>query len=66
LFHVGILALMAIMFPYPLSGVAFASFFPIEQLADRDALARQLRKVRKVPKAGASRQEVHPGVAPRP
>ena len=33
LFHVGTLALMAIMFPYPLSGVAFASLFPLERLA---------------------------------
>jgi hypothetical protein len=35
LFHVGTLALMAIMFPYPLSGVAFASLFPLERLARR-------------------------------
>ena len=34
LFHVGILALMAIAFPYPLSGVAFAPLFPLERLAD--------------------------------
>ena len=32
LFHVGILAVMAILFPYPLAGVAFAPFFPVEQL----------------------------------
>jgi hypothetical protein len=31
-FHVGVLASMAIAFPYPLSGVAFLSFFDCEQL----------------------------------
>jgi Vitamin K-dependent gamma-carboxylase len=35
LFHVGVLALMAIVFPYQLTGVAFASFFRLERLADR-------------------------------
>lgn len=30
-FHAGVLALMAIGFPYPLSGVAFASFFAVER-----------------------------------
>jgi hypothetical protein len=38
-FHAGVLALMAILFPYQLSGVAYASFFPVERapawLADR-------------------------------
>jgi hypothetical protein len=33
LFHVGVLALMAILFPYQLSGVAFAPFFPLERIA---------------------------------
>lgn len=32
-FHVGVLALMAIVFAYPLSGVAFAPFFRLERLA---------------------------------
>jgi hypothetical protein len=32
-FHAGVLALMAIAFVYPLSGVAFASFFEVERLA---------------------------------
>lgn len=32
LFHAGILALMAIVFPYPLAGVAFAPFFPLEHI----------------------------------
>jgi HTTM domain len=35
LFHVGVLALMAILFPYQLTGVTFAAFFRLEQLADR-------------------------------
>ena len=30
-FHVGVVLLMAIVFFYPLSGVAFASFFPLER-----------------------------------
>lgn len=37
LFHVGVLALMAIVFPYQLAGVAFAPFFRLERLADRYA-----------------------------
>lgn len=32
LFHLGILAVMAILFPYPLLGVAFAPFFEVERL----------------------------------
>jgi hypothetical protein len=35
LFHVGVLALMAIVFPYQLLGVAYVSFFPMEKAADR-------------------------------
>lgn len=31
-FHLGVLAVMAILFGYPLSGVAFASFFRVERL----------------------------------
>jgi hypothetical protein len=31
--HLGVLALMAILFAYPLSGVAFAPFFRLERLA---------------------------------
>jgi hypothetical protein len=31
-FHVGVLGLMAIVFPYPLSGVAFAPFFRVERV----------------------------------
>lgn len=33
LFHAGVLALMAIAFPYPLSGCAFLAFFPLERWA---------------------------------
>jgi hypothetical protein len=33
LFHVGVLAIMAVLFAYPLSGVAFAPFFCLERLA---------------------------------
>lgn len=31
-FHVGVLALMAVLFPYPLVGAAFASMLPVERL----------------------------------
>jgi hypothetical protein len=31
-FHVGVLAVMAIFFPYPLFGLAFAPLFPVERL----------------------------------
>lgn len=33
-FHVGVLVLMAIMFHYPVTGVAYTSFFPVERLHD--------------------------------
>jgi hypothetical protein len=46
LFHVGVLALMAVLFAYPLSGVAFAPFFRVERLADR--VGRLRRVVRPV------------------
>lgn len=32
LFHWGVLALMAIAFPYPLTGIAYASYFDVEKL----------------------------------
>lgn len=35
LFHLAILALMAILFPYQLSGIAFASLYRVERLPDR-------------------------------
>jgi hypothetical protein len=31
LFHVGVLGTMAIVFPYPLSGVAYLAFFPLDR-----------------------------------
>lgn len=34
-FHVGVLALMAISFPYQLTGVAFAAFIPLEKIRIR-------------------------------
>ena len=40
-FHIGILALMAIAFPYQLLGIGFAPFFPVERVWDR---VRELRK----------------------
>jgi hypothetical protein len=33
-FHVGVLALMHIVFPYPLAGLAFAPLFPLERLTE--------------------------------
>lgn len=42
-FHLGVLVLMAILFPYQLSGVAYASLFPLER-----AVAR-LRRIRSSP-----------------
>jgi uncharacterized membrane protein YphA (DoxX/SURF4 family) len=41
-FHLGVLALMAILFPYPLSGIAFASFLRPERLLTR--VARAVRR----------------------
>ena len=41
-FHWGVLAIMAIAFPYPLSGVAFASLLPAERLWRLKPLSRLL------------------------
>lgn len=43
-FHVGVLALMAVVFPYQLLGVAFLPFFRLERVLDR-AADRQPRPV---------------------
>lgn len=43
-FHLGVLALMAIFFPFPLSGVAFAPFFRAERVTG--GLAARLRRFR--------------------
>ena len=42
LFHAGVLAVMAILFPYPLFGIGFASFFAVEKLSD--AISAAIRK----------------------
>ncbi|MGK3995905.1 hypothetical protein [Sorangium sp. So ce1024] len=34
LFHLGVLLTMAILFPYPLLGIAFAGFFELEKMRD--------------------------------
>lgn len=34
-FHAGVVVMMAIVFHYPLAGVGYASFFPVETLIDR-------------------------------
>lgn len=46
-FHLGIVALMAIVFPYPLSGVAFASFYRCEKLMERLARSKWGRSLAK-------------------
>ena len=45
LFHLGTLALMAIMFPYPLSGVAFVPLLPLERIARRLPTGRRRIRV---------------------
>jgi hypothetical protein len=57
-FHVGVLAAMAILFPYPLTGVAFASMLPVERLR---SWAR-LRAERGRPQSAST----HPGAPPLP
>ena len=53
LFHVGVLALMAIGFPYPLAGIAFASMVPLERLAARvPVLARRIPSLGATPTIG--------------
>ncbi|MEZ4452427.1 MAG: hypothetical protein R3B09_23380 [Nannocystaceae bacterium] len=41
-FHVGVLSLMWIFFPYPLLGLAYAPFFPVERLPGLRRLAGRL------------------------
>jgi hypothetical protein len=52
LFHLGVLATMAIAFPYPLSGVAFLAFFPAERWF---AAVRRRFRVGQIPIASALR-----------
>jgi hypothetical protein len=58
LFHVGVLVLMAIVFAYPLTGVAFAPFFPLERLgaAVRPARQKSSTKARSAGVGGSSAQ----------
>jgi hypothetical protein len=49
-FHLGVLATMAIAFPYPLSGVAFLAFFPAERWLEA---VRQRWRARQIPIASA-------------
>jgi hypothetical protein len=43
IFHVGVLAVMAVVFAYPLTGIAFAPFFRTERLAARVRRGRAAR-----------------------
>jgi hypothetical protein len=43
-FHLGVVALMAIFFPFPMSGVAFAPLFRVERLIER--VRARLRSIR--------------------
>jgi hypothetical protein len=54
-FHVGVLALMAIAFPYPLSGCAFLPFFPVERALP--ALRRARERLRGTPSRAPSLPE---------
>ncbi|MFV8752008.1 HTTM domain-containing protein [Nannocystaceae bacterium ST9] len=44
-FHVGVLLIMAILFAYPVSGIAFAPFFAVERAVERLAGVRPLRRL---------------------
>jgi hypothetical protein len=57
-FHVGVLALMAIVFPYPLSGCAFLPFFAVERALPwlGLAVARLRRPQRASPVAAGARE----------
>lgn len=50
LFHLGVLLTMAILFPYPLLGIAFAGFFELEKMRD-------LRRPRRAVPASRGRRE---------
>ena len=50
-FHWGVLALMAIGFPFQLTGLAFAPFFAVEALGARPRVARLLRRLSPPPPA---------------
>lgn len=44
-FHMGVIALMAITFAYPVTGAAFASFFAVERLWTHPRVQRFVRKI---------------------
>ena len=50
-FHVGVLVSMAIAFPYPLSGIAFASLFRCERIWDLEPLGRLRARLFRLPAA---------------
>ncbi len=51
LFHVGVAALMAIVFVYPITGIAFAGFFPVERLMEK--VHAKLAAARSATRSGA-------------
>ena len=53
-FHLGVLALMAIMFPFPLSGVAFAPFFRPERVIGWGAARIRRFRARRTPAGSAA------------
>jgi hypothetical protein len=56
-FHAGVLAIMAISFPYPLSGIAFASMLPVERAVARGA---RRRRAASLARARAGRRDWDP------
>lgn len=58
-FHVGVLATMWILFPYPLFGIGFASFFDLDLLYQR--LRDRLRKGAPAGESAPSRETVRSG-----
>ncbi|WP_437572735.1 HTTM domain-containing protein [Sorangium sp. So ce542] len=63
LFHLGVLLTMAILFPYPLLGIAFAGFFELEKMRDLRRPRRASMGVgpsrRYAPSSGASSSGSH-------
>ena len=55
-FHLGVFGLMAILFPFPLSGVAFAPFFAPERLIEWVRARRLRRRAQLEPGREASRR----------
>ncbi len=67
-FHVGVLALMAIFFPYPLFGLAFASFFEpekiVRRIASRTGQKRSVESIDASSKGAPSAGDLHPELSP--